>query len=235
MRGRRPFHCAPRRPGWGAWQALVTLADGVPGAEISVQDTGIGLDPEHHELVFEKFYQADNQKSASAKGTGLGLAIAKEMDVEPALLPQIARAAFLHDIGKMAIPDLILRKPGPLTPEERNIMRTHCEIGYNMVKRIPFLREAAEIVLSHQEYFDGSGYPNGLHGEDIPIVARIVAVADVFDALVSERPYKHAWTLDEGFEYLQAQKGKHFDPRCVEAFMSAGEKMREIQREFADN
>ena len=96
--------------------------------------------------------------------TAFTIAIAKAMHVEPALLPQIARAAFLHDIGKMAIPDNILRKPGPLTPEERDIMRTHCEIGYNMVTRIPFLREAAEIVLSHQEYFDGTGYPRGLRG-----------------------------------------------------------------------
>src|SRR6202047_2395744 len=97
--------------------------------------------------------------------TAFTIAIAKEMKVDPGLLPQIARAAFLHDIGKMAIPDLILRKPGPLTPEERDIMRTHCEIGYNMVTRIPFLREAAEIVLTHQEYFDGTGYPRGLKGE----------------------------------------------------------------------
>src|ERR1700675_3433316 len=107
--------------------------------------------------------------------TAFTIAIAKAMDVEPGLLPQIARAAFLHDIGKMAIPDLILRKPGPLTPEERDIMRTHCEIGYNMVTRIPFLREAAEIVLSHQEYFDGTGYPRGLRGEEIPLGARIFA------------------------------------------------------------
>src|SRR5579864_3396504 len=108
--------------------------------------------------------------------TAFTIAIAKAMKVEPALLPQIARAAFLHDIGKMAIPDNILRKPGPLTAEERDVMRTHCEIGYNMVKRIPFLREAAEIVLSHQEYYDGTGYPRGLSGENIPLGARIFAV-----------------------------------------------------------
>src|SRR6202041_1650417 len=91
--------------------------------------------------------------------TAFTIAIAKAMKVDPALLPQISRAAFLHDIGKMAIPDRILRKPGPLTVEEKAVMRTHCEIGYNMLVRIPFLREAAEIVLAHQEYFDGSGYP----------------------------------------------------------------------------
>src|SRR5271156_2581890 len=124
--------------------------------------------------------------------TAFTIAIAKAMNVEPALLPQIARAAFLHDIGKMAIPDLILRKPGPLTPEERDIMRTHCDIGYNMVKRIPFLREAAEIVLSHQEYFDGTGYPRGLRAEEIPLGARIFAVADALDAMISDRVYRKA-------------------------------------------
>jgi response regulator RpfG family c-di-GMP phosphodiesterase len=90
------------------------------------------------------------------------------------------------------------------------------------------------IAKHHHEWWDGSGYPNGLHGEDIPIVARIVAVADVFDALVSERPYKHAWTVDESLEYLQVQKGKHFDPRCVEAFMSAELRVREIHSQLSD-
>src|SRR5262249_9585391 len=107
--------------------------------------------------------------------TAFTIAIAKSMKTEIGLLQQIARAAFLHDIGKMAIPDRILRKPGPLNDEERTIMRTHCEVGYNMLIKIPFLREAAEIVLSHQEFFDGTGYPRGLKGEDIPLGARIFA------------------------------------------------------------
>src|SRR5579859_7833947 len=144
--------------------------------------------------------------------TAFTIAIAKDMDVEPALLPQIARAAFLHDIGKMAIPDLILRKPGPLTPEERGIMRTHCEIGYNMVTRIPFLREAAEIVLSHQEYYDGSGYPRGLRGEQIPLGARIFAVADALDAMISDRPYRKALSISHAREEIQRCSGSQFDP-----------------------
>src|SRR5246127_3557340 len=127
--------------------------------------------------------------------TAFTIAIARAMKVTPELLPQIARAAFLHDIGKMAIPDQILRKPGPLTAEERDIMRTHCDIGYNMVTRIPFLREAAEIVLSHQEYFDGTGYPRGLKGDQIPLGARIFAVADALDAMISDRPYRKALPL----------------------------------------
>jgi putative nucleotidyltransferase with HDIG domain len=151
--------------------------------------------------------------------TAFTIAIAKAMDVEPALLPQIARAAFLHDIGKMAIPDHILRKPGPLTPAERDIMRTHCEIGYNMVKRIPFLREAAEIVLSHQEYYDGTGYPRGLSGEDIPLGARIFAVADALDAMISDRVYRKALPIEHAQEEIQRCAGSQFDPKVVDVFL----------------
>jgi len=152
--------------------------------------------------------------------TAFTIAIAKAMKVDPAQLPQIARAAFLHDIGKMAIPDQILRKPGPLTAEEREIMRTHCEIGYNMVTRIPFLREAAQIVLSHQEYFDGSGYPRGLKREEIPLGARIFAVADAVDAMISDRPYRKALSIDHAREEVQRCSGSQFDPAVVEVFLS---------------
>jgi response regulator RpfG family c-di-GMP phosphodiesterase len=148
------------------------------------------------------------------------IAIAKAIKVDPGLLPQIARAAFLHDIGKMAIPDMILRKPGPLTPEEREVMRTHCEIGFNMVTRIPFLREAAEIVLSHQEYFDGTGYPRGLKGEQIPLGARIFAVADALDAMISDRPYRKALPISHAREEIQRCSGTQFDPTVVEVFLA---------------
>src|SRR6476661_3913246 len=141
-------------------------------------------------------------------------------------------AAPMHDIGKIGIPDAILLKEGPLTSGEIDVMRGHPRMGYDILKGSPskYLSMGAIIALGHHEKYDGSGYPNGLHGEDIPLVARIVAAADVFDALVSVRPYKRAWSIDEGLEFLKSQRGKHFDPRCVEAFMSAGERMREIQR-----
>ena len=148
------------------------------------------------------------------------LAIAKNMTIEASVLPQLARAAFLHDIGKMAIPDRILRKPGPLTDEERTIMRTHCEIGYNMLVRIPFLREAAEIVLSHQEYYDGTGYPRGLRGEEIPLGARIFAIADALDAMISDRPYRSALPVQHAREEIQRCSGTQFDPLVVEIFLS---------------
>jgi putative nucleotidyltransferase with HDIG domain len=100
----------------------------------------------------------------------------------------LARAAFLHDIGKMAIPDKLLRKPGPLDDAEKVIMRTHCEIGYNTLTRVPFLREAADIVLAHHEFFDGTGYPRGLRGEQVPLAARIISIPNTFDAMLSDWP-----------------------------------------------
>jgi two-component system response regulator RpfG len=163
--------------------------------------------------------------------------IGLQLGLAPETVHVLEIAAPMHDIGKIGIADAILLKKGPLSDAEMTSMKNHPRIGYDILKGSPskYLSMGAIIALGHHEKYDGSGYPNGLHGEDIPIVARIVAVADVFDALVSERPYKHAWTVDESFEYLDAQKGKHFDPRCVDAFMSAGDRMREIQREFADN
>jgi len=161
-------------------------------------------------------------------GTNLGLS--------PETVHVLEIAAPMHDIGKIGIPDSILLKEGPLTSEQDEMMRSHPRIGYDILKGSPskYLSMGALIALGHHEKFDGSGYPNGLHGEDIPSVARIVAVADVFDALVSKRPYKHAWTIEEGLTYLESQKGKHFDPRCVEGFMAAVERVRDIQREHAD-
>jgi two-component system response regulator RpfG len=115
-------------------------------------------------------------------------------------------------------------------------MRTHPRIGYDILKGSPskYLSMGAIIALGHHEKFDGSGYPNGLHGDDIPLVARIVAVADVFDALVSERPYKHAWPVSEGIDYLKTQRGRHFDPRCVDAFLADPNKIEGIIKELGD-
>jgi len=152
--------------------------------------------------------------------TAFTIAIAKAMNVDPQVLPHIARAAFLHDIGKMAVPDQILRKPGPLTPEERTVMREHCEIGYRMVMRIPFLKEAAEIVLSHQEYYDGTGYPRGLREHGIPLGARIFAVADALDAMLSDRPYRKALSVSYARAEILRCSGTQFDPQVVEVFLS---------------
>jgi putative nucleotidyltransferase with HDIG domain len=141
------------------------------------------------------------------------------MGIGPAQIKIIARGAFLHDIGKMAIPDDILRKPGKLTAVEQEVMREHCARGYSMLRKIPFLAESAEIVFSHQEHFDGSGYPNGLHGVEIPIGARIFAVADTMDAITSDRPYRRARSFDAAREEILRCSGSQFDPAVVEIFL----------------
>src|SRR5215475_13201011 len=147
--------------------------------------------------TLEALGSALDLKDAETEGhcqrvTAFTISIAKAMPVPNAYLPVLARAAFLHDIGKMGIPDKVLLKPGPLTADEKVIMRKHCQIGYDMLIRIPFLRDAAEIVLAHQEFFDGTGYPRGLKGEEIPLGARIFAIADSMDAMISDRPYRKA-------------------------------------------
>jgi putative nucleotidyltransferase with HDIG domain len=156
----------------------------------------------------------------SQRVTAITIEIAKAMDVDRSLLRQIARGAFLHDIGKMGIPDQILRKPGPLTAEEREIMRKHCEIGYAVLERISFLKEAAEIVLAHQEFYDGSGYPRGLKGAEIPLGARIFAVADTLDAMISDRPYRKAVSISAARAEIQRCSGTQFDPQVVLVFLA---------------
>ncbi len=161
-----------------------------------------------------------------AKGMGLSLA-------DQELLLQ---AAPMHDIGKVGIADQILLKPGRLTPEEFEVMKLHAIYGYEILKgsESKVLQAGAEIARAHHEKFDGSGYPRGLSGEDIPIFSRIVAVADVFDALTSERPYKKAWPLERAAEHIKESAGSHFDPRCVDVFMAQWEQVLEIRHRFQD-
>jgi len=182
-------------------------------------------DLEHsYDVTLEALGDALDLKDSETQGhskrvTAYTIALARAIGIDPAEIKVIARAAFLHDIGKMAIPDEILRKPGALTPEEQKIMREHCARGYNMVRKIPFLRESAEIVFSHQEHYDGRGYPNGLSGSDIPIGARIFAVADALDAITSDRPYRKARDFDVAREEIQRCSGTQFDPGVVEVFL----------------
>ncbi|NHZ65470.1 HD domain-containing phosphohydrolase [Massilia genomosp. 1] len=148
----------------------------------------------------------------------------------------ILNAAPMHDIGKVGTPDHILLKPGRLTPAEMDIMRQHALIGYNILKasEAGMLQLAAVIAHTHHERFDGQGYPNGLQGEAIPLVGRIVAVADVFDALTSVRPYKTAWSLDAARAYLLENSGSHFDPQCVDALLRRWPAVLEIRERFRD-
>lgn len=149
----------------------------------------------------------------------------------------IRDAAPMHDIGKVGIPDGILLKPGRLTEEEMTIMRTHPQIGADILKdsASPLLQVAASIALTHHEKFDGSGYPKGLKGEQIPMYGRIIAVADVFDALTSARPYKPAWDLERACAMLREGAGTHFDPVCVDAFLNGWNDVLAIHDQFQDD
>jgi response regulator RpfG family c-di-GMP phosphodiesterase len=150
---------------------------------------------------------------------------------ESELVKHIGLASILHDVGKVGVPDAILQKPGRLDPDERAIIERHAGIGQSilddaghMVQGMNYLNVAAEIAGSHHEKFDGSGYPRGLAGDAIPLSGRIVAVADVFDALVSTRPYKKPWTKADAIAYIQGESGRHFDPLVVEAFLAVAER-----------
>lgn len=162
--------------------------------------------------------------------------IAEELNLSPDECDEIELAAPMHDIGKIGISDLILLKPGAHTPEESKIMRRHPEIGYEILSNSPsrYLQMGALIALGHHEKFDGTGYPFGQAGTDIPLPARIVAVADVFDALTSVRPYKQAWTFQNALEYVKSNGGKHFDPDCTRAFEKRVDAVAQVMQDLKD-
>ncbi|MFZ2542439.1 MAG: HD domain-containing phosphohydrolase [Gallionella sp.] len=162
--------------------------------------------------------------------------IAEGLSLEGEFCDLIETAAPMHDIGKIGIPDHILLKPGRLTLDEHDIMKTHPLIGFQILQESPskYLSMGAQIALSHHEKYDGSGYPYGAQKDEIPLEARIVAVADVFDALTSRRPYKIGWSNEAGLAYLTTNSGKHFDPDCVDAFVAQFSKASLIQQQFLD-
>jgi response regulator RpfG family c-di-GMP phosphodiesterase len=152
--------------------------------------------------------------------TGITVRLAKAIGVQEEELIHIRRGALLHDIGKMGIPDTILLKPGALTDEEWEIMRKHPDYAFILLSTIAFLKPALDIPYCHHEKWDGSGYPRKLKGEQIPLSARLFAVVDVWDALISDRPYRAAWEESKAIEYIREQAGKHFDPYVVEMFIN---------------
>lgn len=151
------------------------------------------------------------------------LEIARAMGLQDKELGSLARGAYLHDIGKLGVPDAILLKPAQLTVEERKIMQRHAQIGFDLVKDIPFLADATDVVLMHHERFDGSGYPQGLKGEAIPLSARIFAIADTLDAITSERPYQRAGSFESAREIIRRLSGTAFDPQIVNVFLNISE------------
>ncbi len=162
--------------------------------------------------------------------------IAEELALDEEICDLIARASPMHDIGKIAIPDAILMKPARLTDDEFKIMQHHTLVGYDILKGSPskYLQTGSVIALSHHEKYNGEGYPQGLKGDNIPLEARIVAIADVFDALVTKRPYKEGWPLKKAFDYINQERGKHFDPNCAEVFLDKSEAVTSIHHELAE-
>jgi putative two-component system response regulator len=167
-------------------------------------------------------YRDDDTGQHAVRVGEIAADVAKVMGYPHEFVSAIGLAARLHDIGKLAIPDSVLLRPGKLTPEEANIMKSHCLKGARILSgsHAPLLRMAERIAASHHEWYDGTGYPHGLAGTKIPAEARIVAVADCYDALLQERPYRAAWPRKEALEEIKSLSGKQFDPDVVNAFLA---------------
>ena len=170
--------------------------------------------------------------------------LAESHSLSSAFIEHLLVFAPLHDVGKVGVPDSVLLKPGRLTDEEMVIMRGHVDKGVEMIdglldsiglEAVPYVGMLRNIIQGHHESWDGSGYPRGIAGHDIPIEARIVTVADVFDALTSQRPYKEAWPLEEARDYLRKNAGVRFDPECVAALERAWPRLLEIRATFPDD
>ena len=188
-----------------------------------------------YDITLEALGDALDLKDRETEGhsrrvTLFTIAIAQAMGLPREQITIIARGAFLHDIGKMAIPDNILNKPGKLEPHEMAIMKEHAYHGYQIVKKIPFLADAAEIVYSHQEWFNGEGYPRRLRGEEIPLGARIFSVADTFDAITSDRIYRRAQSFVNARDEIARWSGRQFDPEIVRVFLTMPDKIWEDLR-----
>ncbi|HJQ13101.1 MAG TPA: HD domain-containing phosphohydrolase, partial [Anaerolineales bacterium] len=159
----------------------------------------------------------------SRRVTEVTVKLAQALSISEDEITHIRRGALLHDIGKIGIPDSILHKPATLTEDEWVTMRKHPQFAYNMLSHIEYLHPALAIPYNHHEKWDGTGYPRGLKGEEIPMSARLFAIADVWDALTSDRPYRNAWTPVQAQAYIREQSGKHFDPQVVDLFFQVTE------------
>jgi HD-GYP domain-containing protein (c-di-GMP phosphodiesterase class II) len=162
----------------------------------------------------------------SLRGVRYAMELGRGAGLSKQEMTELEYGALLHDIGKIGIADIILKKTGPLTEEEWQVMRQHPTIGYNVLKSLEFLQNSLPVVLHHQERFDGRGYPNGLKGEQIPLLARIFAIADSFDAMTSDRPYRHAMREEVALQEIRRNAGAQFDPRLVEIFIKLWEEGR---------
>nr|WP_216318763.1 HD-GYP domain-containing protein [Deinococcus aestuarii] len=169
-------------------------------------------------------YRSYETKGHTDRVTALALRLGTHLDLEYGDLAHLRWGAYLHDLGKIAIPDAVLLKRGPLTPIERELMRGHVTIGEFILREQGFVPgEVLEVVRHHHERWDGRGYPDGLRGEEIPLLARLFTVVDVYDALTSERPYKPSWTHEDALAELRRMAGRHLDPELLEAFLTLTE------------
>lgn len=223
------FHRAPLKPD----QDFLDFLDALAGqAAIAIDNATMFEDMQRSNIELTMAYDATIEGWSKAlelrdketeghtqRVTEMTLQMARAIGIGEDELVHVRRGAMLHDIGKMGIPDAILHKPGKLTDDEWEIMRLHTVYAYEMLLPIAFLRPAIDIPYCHHEKWDGAGYPRGLKGEEIPLSARIFAIADVWDALRSDRPYKKAWPEDKAIEQIHTGTGGHFDPKCVEVFL----------------
>ncbi len=223
------FSRSPLRPDLDWLNFLKTLAD---QTAIAIDNLILFEDLQHSNLdlalaydqTLEGWSHALDLRDKETEGHTLRVTettfkLARSMGMSESELVHVRRGALLHDIGKMGIPDSILLKPAKLTDEEWEVMRRHPQHAYDMLWKIAYLRPALDIPYCHHEKWDGSGYPRGLKGEQIPLSARIFSVVDVWDALTNDRPYRRAWSEKDALEYIHSEKGKHFDPQCAEAFL----------------
>jgi response regulator RpfG family c-di-GMP phosphodiesterase len=181
-------------------------------------------------LITALDFRDNETQGHSSRVVEYAVLVAKAMGVDGSELATIRRGSILHDVGKIGVPDSVLLKPGKLDRDEWEVMKKHPEMGYRMLQHIAFLEPALDIVFSHQERFDGTGYPRGLRGEEIPLGARIFAVVDTFDAMTSDRPYRPALSIEKAREEIRDCAGTQFDPRVAEAFLSIdAERWREIR------
>jgi PAS domain S-box-containing protein/putative nucleotidyltransferase with HDIG domain len=233
------FHRAPLNPAQDWFNFLETLAG---QAAIAIDNTTLLEDlnntnidlTQAYDTTLEGWSRALDMRDHETEGhtrrvAEITVKIAREMGIPEHELIHIRRGALLHDIGKMGIPDKILLKPGPLDEQDWEIMHSHARRAYDLLYPIEYLRPALEVPLHHHEKFDGTGYPDGLKGNEIPLPARIFAVVDVWDALTSDRPYRKAWTTKKSLDYIKKQSGGHFDPEAVKVFLDL------IQDELIDN
>ena len=202
-------------------QAAIALDNAQLYDELQRSNTDLSL---AYDATIEGWSRAMDLRDKETEGhtqrvTEMSVEMARQMGISGTEIVHIRRGALLHDIGKMGVPDEILLKPGKLTDEEWEIMRKHPQLAYDMLSPITYLHPALDIPLCHHEKWDGTGYPQGLKGEQIPLAARVFAVVDVWDALTSDRPYRPAWTKQEALGHIREQSGKHFDPRVVAEFL----------------